>query len=268
MDHQFTVVENGLFSFSIREDGNSPWWWDLDLGEKPLYRLGNLCGTCATIFRLINNADLPLAPNELSQLLENGIQDTSSDINNTVSHLLPSGQYSVQVITIRPSIKIKENDDYKLKWNWDVDYLWENNVKMKKAERSVEYDVIFPIIAQSELMPDRVKYYEEKLKNGSKPTALALTIEDERAPRGNYQETVTAHILLDGHHKVMAASRLSYPITVLSYNYHKFKGNYPVKSGLTQRAPDAGESAHIPNIFARLIIFLAGRLRRPPPQRR
>ena len=229
MDNQFTVEENGLFSFSIRKDGNSPWWWDLDLGEKPLYRLGNLCGTCATIFRLINNANLPLAPNELSQLLENGIQDTSSDINNTVSHLLPSGQYSVQVITVKPSIKIQENGDYKLKWSWDVDYLWENNTK--EADHSVEYDVIFPIIAQSELMPDRIKHYEEKLKNGSKPTALALTIEDERAPRGNYQETVTAHILLDGHHKVMAASRLSYPITLLSYNYHGYKSNYPIKTG-------------------------------------
>ena len=38
-----------------------------------------------------------------------------------------------------------------------------------------------------------------------------------------------------------------------------------VKNGLTKRAPDAGDSAHIPSIFLRLIIFLAGRLRRPRP---
>ena len=230
MDNQeFTVEADGVFSFSIRKDGNSPWWWDLDLGGKPLYRLGNLCGTCATIFRLINNADLPLAPNELSQILEDGLQETNSEINKTVSYLLPSGQYAVQVLTIKPSIKIRENDDYKLKWSWDVDYLWENN--MKKSDNSVEYDVMFPIVAQSELMSDRIQYYEEKLKRGDKPTALALTLEDERDPSGRYHESVTAHILLDGHHKVMAASRLSCPITVLSYNYHKFKGNYPVKTG-------------------------------------
>ena len=36
----------------------------------------------------------------------------------------------------------------------------------------------------------------------------------------------------------------------------------------TKRAPDAGDSAHIPSSFLRLIIFLVGRLRRPPPQRR
>ena len=33
----------------------------------------------------------------------------------------------------------------------------------------------------------------------------------------------------------------------------------------TKRAPDAGDSAHIPSIFIRLSIFLAGRLRRPRP---
>ena len=37
------------------------------------------------------------------------------------------------------------------------------------------------------------------------------------------------------------------------------------KNGLTKRAPDAGDSAHIPSIFLRLFIFLAGRLRRPRP---
>jgi hypothetical protein len=37
------------------------------------------------------------------------------------------------------------------------------------------------------------------------------------------------------------------------------------KSRLTKRAPDAGDSAHIPGSFLRLIIFLAGRLRRPRP---
>jgi hypothetical protein len=33
----------------------------------------------------------------------------------------------------------------------------------------------------------------------------------------------------------------------------------------TKRAPDAGDSAHIPNSFTRLSLFLAGRLRRPRP---
>ena len=38
-----------------------------------------------------------------------------------------------------------------------------------------------------------------------------------------------------------------------------------VESGLTRRAPDAGDSAAISSSFLRLILFLAGRLRRPRP---
>ncbi len=37
------------------------------------------------------------------------------------------------------------------------------------------------------------------------------------------------------------------------------------KTRPTKRAPDAGDSAHISSSFLRLIIFLAGRLRRPRP---
>ncbi len=37
------------------------------------------------------------------------------------------------------------------------------------------------------------------------------------------------------------------------------------KYGLTKRAPDAGDSAHISSSFLRLFIFPVGRLRRPRP---
>ena len=41
-----------------------------------------------------------------------------------------------------------------------------------------------------------------------------------------------------------------------------------IKKRPTKRAPDAGDSAQISGSFLRLSIFLAGRLRRPLPQRR
>ena len=43
------------------------------------------------------------------------------------------------------------------------------------------------------------------------------------------------------------------------------KAMYPPNCQPTQRAPDAGDSAQISGSFLRLIIFLAGRLRRPRP---
>ena len=45
---------------------------------------------------------------------------------------------------------------------------------------------------------------------------------------------------------------------------NKFKNWYAQKRP-TKRAPDAGDSAHIPSSFLHLIFFLVGRLRRPHP---
>ena len=45
----------------------------------------------------------------------------------------------------------------------------------------------------------------------------------------------------------------------------KWRVCFQSKSGLTKRAPDAGDSAQISSSFTRLSIFLAGRLRRPRP---
>jgi hypothetical protein len=52
-----------------------------------------------------------------------------------------------------------------------------------------------------------------------------------------------------------------------SQQKHSFLFNnlLKMKCGLTKRAPDAGDSAQISSSFLRLIIFLAGRLRRPHP---
>jgi len=45
----------------------------------------------------------------------------------------------------------------------------------------------------------------------------------------------------------------------------KHCGDLYHKNRPTKRAPDAGDSTHTPSSFLRLIIFLAGRLRRPRP---
>ena len=53
----------------------------------------------------------------------------------------------------------------------------------------------------------------------------------------------------------------------MSYYYFEKGTNSELQSQKrpTKRAPDAGDSAAISSSFTRLIIFLAGRLRRPHP---
>ncbi len=62
--------------------------------------------------------------------------------------------------------------------------------------------------------------------------------------------------------------KLSIPYTWIRWKigYHRQARRFGIhKRQLTKRAPDAGDSAHIPSSFLRLTIFLAGRLRRPRP---
>ena len=63
--------------------------------------------------------------------------------------------------------------------------------------------------------------------------------------------------MIKTHEKTTDKNRMTFEM--------KEEENFHNKSGLTKRAPDAGESAVIPSSFTRLIIFLAGRLRRPRP---
>lgn len=88
---------------------------------------------------------------------------------------------------------------------------------MTYHEQGVDYEIILPIVAHSHLNADRIDFYKREFENGLKPTALAFSIYDGRVIRGEYQQNTYAHFLLDGHHKVMAASEMSLAISVLSF---------------------------------------------------
>jgi hypothetical protein len=64
---------------------------------------------------------------------------------------------------------------------------------------------------------DRVAGYEEQIRDGARPTVLALSILDHTQPFDSFDaHTGLMHFVLDGHHKIEAAARLGVEITVLS----------------------------------------------------
>src|SRR5262245_2385756 len=113
----------GRLSFALNVDQTRPWWRDLELDGKPLYRIGNICDTCQAMFGRFDTAPLPLAPSELSQHMRAGIDHVSPSIRDTVLSLLPRGQYAVALLTIQPALlhlqsKQTSQNDF---------YLWENS---------------------------------------------------------------------------------------------------------------------------------------------
>lgn len=93
----------GRLSFTTRVGNTRPWWRDLDLDGKPLYRIGNICNTCEAFFSKSDDAQLPLAPSILAEHLRSGLEDIPENILDTIAPILPKGDYVVGLLSLQPA---------------------------------------------------------------------------------------------------------------------------------------------------------------------
>jgi hypothetical protein len=96
-------------SFTVRKDRVRPWWRDLDLDGQPLYRIGNICDTCETMFSKYENEKLPLPPSRLAEMFRSGLFDIPDDVVDSVAKVLPKGNYVIALLNCSPAlIKFRE----------------------------------------------------------------------------------------------------------------------------------------------------------------
>lgn len=210
---EFEITTNGFLSLSMREDNGVPWWWYLNVHGQPLYHIGNNCGTCQAIFERVGKAKLPLTPQQLSEQLRTGFESLPTDVFDTVAPLLPKGRYRVQLVEVKPSLMTQGNRPNTISCN--ADYFW--LCRLTEMEHSADYEMILPIVERSQLNINRIAFYKSMFDNNQNPVALAFSMYDERAVRGEYGQNALVHFLLDGHHKIMAASEMFRSIFVLSF---------------------------------------------------
>lgn len=232
--------DNNRLSFAFGYGDLRPWWRDLNLDGESLYRISNICDTCEMILEKSRDASLPLAPAEMGGRLRSGLARVDRDMVGTASRLLPKGDYLAALLLIQPTILTLKNPDK----TWPDAALWENadpiripkNIwpnmpkhipfwygrkrpdKASSLRENSLYEAILPIVDLDSLNPQRVKEYEEEIKRGVLPTAMALSVIDARYLSGGKAfDWRLVHFCLDGHHKLMAASRLKAPISLLSF---------------------------------------------------
>eukprot|EP01122_Echinamoeba_exundans_P007143 TRINITY_DN2131_c0_g1_i1.p1 TRINITY_DN2131_c0_g1~~TRINITY_DN2131_c0_g1_i1.p1 ORF type:complete len:542 (-),score=64.06 TRINITY_DN2131_c0_g1_i1:2049-3674(-) len=71
---------------------------------------------------------------------------------------------------------------------------------------------------------DRIRFYQEEMRQGSLPTVLALSCvhnkyrlaDSDDASFPFRSQVVLVHLIVDGHHKLEAARRLNWPVGILS----------------------------------------------------
>jgi hypothetical protein len=100
----------------------------------------------------------------------------------------------------------------------EVKYHWVEKIDAK-FENGLLSDTIYPIVPESKLNEDRIThyYYLPYTAPHLRPVALTLSFVMDRYPGGKGYQRYVGHILLDGHHKMMAASWRGEPISVLSF---------------------------------------------------
>ena len=222
-DHDLSVPQDGPLAFHRREGE-----WYLELSGRPLYDIGYTCGTCQAVFERSGVRDLPLAPPELRDLFEAGLRGPLQQVTNTVGRLLPRGAYKVALLKVLPVLSIP-TPRHLHPPNWSrrsflkahlfsrgPDYSWLAGFRTTTARTC--YEVILPLLPRTQIDSSRVRFYSERITSGARPTALALSILDDCNPMGqDFILEGLAHFLIDGHHKMMAASTLRKPITLLSF---------------------------------------------------
>jgi hypothetical protein len=192
-----------------------------------------------------------LPPQNLSERLNAGVKSLDQDVVRTASLLLPGGQYRVCLFELTPiRVSPGTSKDYfanELERSWDRDSSGVSphddyyRMPEQRITRGDEVDRFFEFVVPfyTGVSPATVSSYGAALLAGAKPTALAASLLDLKFgwDRGSFRggpwlrselldrqtdrpgEThlCPSHYLLDGHHKVFAASLLQRPITLLSF---------------------------------------------------
>ncbi len=201
-------------------------FWDryLTVQGKKVFDLGVTCETCQFVYKRLGDIAAPVAPAVLSKLLQDGLKTIDQSIVETVSALLPSGHYNLGLITLKPKLIAfpKPPQSYVGYGEVKTPFYLAGEEKID-VNGSIKQAVI-PLFSVIALNMQTVQVYKQRVQEGNLPTALAVSIaEGKHFMSGNGPEGPDCislmHFLIDGHHKMYAASQIGKPITVLSFLY-------------------------------------------------
>lgn len=254
LDRNNITIENSKSKIGLATTGGDTWKvWDrfITYNNQQLFHIGNVCGTCNFFFhRLDIEINQKLASTLLIQKLNEGITKLDKVIIEQYSVLFPNDDYEVLLFEFKPKqVFPSDKDDYftnDLFNTWEKedneDDVEEGYVNLNKAnieyyrgqdkpikEEDKIYEFFIPIFKNSQLDEKRIKYYEDLIEAGQKPTVLALSFLDVKCPcfypvinglevkPDFFRHWCFANYLIDGHHKIQAAHRKQKSITILTF---------------------------------------------------
>jgi hypothetical protein len=196
------------------------------------FDLGFPCASCTTLFQRVDQSKVPISPHEVSARLNAGLTELDDELVDTISRALPIGRYFLVTRTVEPQM-VRHGDA--------ADFFSTKYSRLSEVEHdpATEYfllanrrlprsslfgsdagfvEVAVPLYPTSLCDNAVVTDWEGRLLADAKPTALALSVPQVLEDREGHVQTtfVLTHFLLDGHHKMLAASRAPQRIQILA----------------------------------------------------
>jgi hypothetical protein len=210
------------------------------LDGKPAYEIGNICGTCRFYFERLDGASQNIESKYTIQQFNEGLGLLDPEVIATVSAIIPDGKYKVLLLEVYPKlVELGGAHDYFTHdqvavWGIDGFYGLPHNPKIQyyrgtdnpMADEKKVFEFIIPIFPQGWLDTERVEHYKREIEAGKTPTAISLSVLDikspgwldpDDSPPEFTEHWCLAHYLLDGHHKLYAASLLGKAIHLLAF---------------------------------------------------
>jgi hypothetical protein len=226
---------------AVAEEPKQPGTWMgrrlLWLEGKPAFELSLWCGTCPFLFKRMDGANGTLSIDDLTVALDAGTTGIDVGIVQAFGSLLPRGQYLPLLIELRPTLTYPSTaDDYfshEQVATWGVDSFWGlpeypqtpyyRTFQTRVSADAHLYEFVVPMVPPRWNDPDRVSEHRKRLAAGSLATAVAISTLDVCQPADRepdvgdyYQHWGLTHFLLDGHHKMQAASEAGVAVRLLS----------------------------------------------------
>jgi hypothetical protein len=211
----------------------------LSIDGKRAYNLGIDCQTCSLLFERLPGANQSVQIAETAEALRKGVASLSNPVVETVGAGLPQEEYLAFLgeATVRLVYPSGEGDYFSEEQIalWGEDKFWclphDPRIPYFRAgeseigESRVLFNFVVPMYPTKWLTFKAPSEFERGLRDAGTGTALALSILDVRSPAdwvgGEAPDPVEhwcfTHYLIDGHHKLHAASEAGKPLSILSF---------------------------------------------------
>jgi hypothetical protein len=245
----------------------------LTIDNEDAFSLGFGCNTCEFFFERLDGAKrMSFEQTRFVEDLNEGLGSITDSQIATTKAILPVGAYQAVLLKVNPTFAVSgEKSDYfsnellrdwqKKEYSHNTQYYRGDTIKLV-GKKNV-YEFIVPLYDVSRLNSERTAFYKKNILSGKQPTCLAIghfvyrwnmTYRPQREEdiqkdgEGHYLIAVPEHIcfsnyLLDGHHKIWAASQLRKPITVLSYIYIDQCSDFDLEGNIVGMADSLWEAS-------------------------